>query len=202
MPDLVLDPNYLRNDIPCVAFYPHIITGMLRMLLTQHFSSPSNLWLLRDNPRSALATMVWRPDNDTGIIIESAGKFSPEVANSKPAVFIKRERFQKQKIAIGDRFIQRNVDGVSGDYSQLWIGVHILNCMYTDFAVTELLAGEVFTELTRLTPIIIHETGLVKFEVVEMGGANRLDENREIFFIPITVQYALTTPFTIAKIEQ
>jgi hypothetical protein len=74
--------------------------------------------------------------------------------------------------------------------------------MYTDFAVTELLAGEVFTELTRLTPIIIHETGMVKFEVVEMGGANRLDENREIFFIPITVQYALTTPFTIAKTEQ
>jgi hypothetical protein len=72
---------------------PHVMTGFLRQLLIGHFSDPQNI----EEPRIRRHVQeigTWQPSqnglNSGGILIESITRWTPNMADKRPAVLIKR----------------------------------------------------------------------------------------------------------------
>jgi hypothetical protein len=80
-----------------MGWRPLMITGLLRNLLTRHFSDPLQV----EEPD--LRHLVWREDVRTGILIESVGRWRGELVEKRPAVIIKKHARQNIRIGIGDK---------------------------------------------------------------------------------------------------
>lgn len=165
---------------------PLIMTGVFRDLLTSHFASPNSI------EEADLRELIWRDDPTTSILIESIWRWQPQTTGHRPAVIIKRNRYDNRRVAIGDNRYQLPPADKSGDphYWTLWVGSHTLFCLGGSGAQVELLASEVQRELTEFGPEIRQAIGLMRFEITEIGAISLLAESEDTFVVPITAGYA------------
>jgi hypothetical protein len=170
---------------------PHVVTGVLRQLLIAHFADANNIedTLLR---QKFLDSGAWKIDenglNDTGILIESITRWTPNSANKRPAILIKRNSWEWQKLAIGDLTGQDYSTG-SKSYTGLWQGSHSLYCIAAWGLETELLATEVVRFLTHFSPWIREQMDFKRFMVTEVGGVGEVKEVVQGYAVPVTVSY-------------
>lgn len=167
---------------------PMVVTGWLKLWLEQHFSETNSL---EDKDQTGPAQrFVWRPDENTGLVIENITRWAPRLTESRPAIIIKRNKWSRARAGIGNRWMNVTDPLGSAYYENLWQGSHSLFCIANDGAEAEILATEVFRELNQFSPIVRHVLNLLRFEVAEVGEPVLLEEARENFVVPVTVVYA------------
>jgi hypothetical protein len=171
-------------------------------LLRDHFSKASNLEFNGANyldETLELENYVWNEDNrDTRIKIESVWDYVLEDLQRRPALYVKRNKIQTQKSAIGDGFTAApntdghgNVRNVPGRYqTRAILGSHTIFCVGGTGAEAELIGWEVFNHLHQFAQVIREEFRFHRFIVPEVGEVGLLEEFDDHFVVPVVVAYA------------
>jgi hypothetical protein len=170
---------------------PHVMTGLLRQLLIQHFVDPNNI----EEPKlrqKFLEVGGWKQNenglNDGGILIESITRWLPNDEDKRPAVLIKRNDWAWQRVGIGDKAGSDYTVG-STNYLGLWEGSHTLYCLSLTGLETELLAIEVVKFLQHFGPWIREQMDLKRFMITQVGGVGEIKEVVQGYAVPVTVSY-------------
>lgn len=195
-------PETRVNKVSALCSYgkrPHVMTGLLRQLLLQHFADPENL----EEPRlrRQLETLgSWKPSdnglNQGGILIESITRWQPATADKRPAILIKRNTWQWQRQGIGDRESTNHYEG-STNYMGFWEGSHTLFCLCPSGAEAEFLSTEVVRFLHEFAPWIRDQMNLHRFLVAEIGGVSEVQEVLQGYAVPVTVAYVAEEAWTL-----
>jgi hypothetical protein len=171
---------------------PHAMTGFLRQLLLDHFVDPNNI----EDPRIRRRLEdvgAWRPsengENVSGIIIESHTKWQPNTSMQRQSLVIKRDRWQWQRVGIGDFADEDSRDGFMY-YRGFWQGSHTVLAIAGNGAEAELLGTEVMRFLLRYGAIIVAEMGLHRFIPIGMDTLHKVKEVADHYAVPVTVAYA------------
>ena len=183
-PKKTLDCSNLKLSSLCqLGWQPLLITGLLRDILIQHFSTAANF------PEVDLRRYVWQDSPKTGILIESVFKYEPEIVEKRPAILIKRNAYQ------GNRLVHNDLAGLTErngqeTYVYQWVGSHTLFCIQGTDAAAEILSTEVQKHLNNFAPVIRKYLGLDRFAVLEVGAVSELEEAQENYVVPVTVGWA------------
>ncbi|MCA9362064.1 hypothetical protein KC906_01695 [Candidatus Kaiserbacteria bacterium] len=160
------------------------MTGVFRDILMRHFADPD----LIEEPD--LRKLIWKPGQDTGILLESSTRWRPELTQFRPGVILKRNAYANVRKGIDDRR-QGPADILGNDHHvTYWTGSHTLFCIARTGAQVELLGSEVQRELTQFGPAMREVLALLKFRVTELGAIAKLEESQENWVVPVTVGYA------------
>ena len=179
---------------------PLVMTGALLWILRRHFAT-ANYIVDPD-----LSKFLWTPDSTTSqLMIEPVTKWHgapTQTLQSRPAVLVKRNTYSRIKLGIGDRHMSGgkpvvdNLDEVGDNavdagvkFEVIIAGSHTVFCIGNTGAEAEAVGTEVFFELLEFTPLIRRDLGLNKFQVMEIGGLNKLEESNEHWVVPVTVTY-------------
>lgn len=170
---------------------PHVMTGLLRQLLVDHFADIQNI----EDPkvRRQIETLgAWQPVenglNQPGILIESITRWNPNNADKRPAVLIKRNDWRWMRQTIGDKAGENPYTG-STSYMGFWEGSHTLYCLAQNGAETEFLTTEVVRFLVTFSPLIRDQMDLMRFLVSSVGGIGEVQEVIQGYAVPVTVSY-------------
>lgn len=170
---------------------PHIMTGLIRQLLMQHFADPNNIEEIKLRQKF-MESGAWKADENglmnSGILIESITRWTPNNADTRPAILIKRNSWKWQKIGIGDSAGVNVFEGTH-KYTGLWEGSHTLYCLSAIGLETELLAMEVVKFLLHFSPWIREQMDLKRFLIAEVGGVGEVQEVVQGYAVPVTVAY-------------
>lgn len=171
-----------------------VMTGAIRQILIQHFADVTNIL------SASLRNNVWTANEETGILIESATRWVPTLAEKRPAIIIKRNALRSVRLGIGNQMQGfRNLDGFSR-YEKMKQCSHTCFCVANEGAEAEELGQEVYEELDHFGPLIRCELGLLRFEAVDVGTIVELEEfGRENFAVPVTVAYAYSDTWTLRQ---
>lgn len=163
-----------------MGWRPLMITGLLRDVLLRHFAGPVE--------ESDLRHLVWRPDERTGILIESIYRWRGDAVGKRPAVIIKPNGRRNLRLTIADK-AGATEQGFQ-KFRTWWVGTHTVFCIHGKGAATDILATEVQRQLTQFANVLVTYLNLETFRVTDLGGIAELEEDRESFVIPITVAWA------------
>ena len=170
---------------------PHVMTGLLRQLLVDHFADVQNI----EDPkvRRQIETLgAWQPVenglNQSSILIESITRWNPNNADKRPAVLIKRNDWRWMRQTIGDKAGENPYTG-STSYMGFWEGSHTLYCLAQNGAETEFLTTEVVRFLVTFSPLIRDQMDLMRFLVSSVGGIGEVQEVIQWYAVPVTVSY-------------
>lgn len=169
-----------------------LITGLIRSLLIGGFSDPSQIL----DP--VLRSYIWKPGDDTGVLIESAHRFDAASLNKRPAVIVKPNAAKYSRVTIGD---QAGQDAVGNrHYVKWWRGSHTVFCLHGNGASAEALSVEVERLLTENGPLIVQHLGLDVFQTVDLGDIGELEESTENSAVPVTVAWAFKSAWSLKQI--
>lgn len=195
-------PENRVNKVSSLCSYgmrPHLMTGLLRQLLLQHFVDPENI----EEPRvrRQLETLgAWKPSdnglNQGGILIESITRWQPATADKRPAILIKRNAWRWMRQAIGDKAGANTYEGTTS-YAGMWEGSHTLFCLCPSGAETEFLSTEVVRFLMQFAPWIRDQMDLHRFMVSEIGGVSEVQEVLQGYAVPVTIAYMAEEAWTL-----
>jgi hypothetical protein len=168
---------------PCsFGLTPILMTGFLIQWIGDHFSRRQNI----EHPE--LRDVLWRANTRNGILIASITDWKPAAVENRPAVIVKRNAWQPERLAIDDRLTPSG-DGYE-HYCMLMRGSHTIFCLAGEGGEVEVLGAEVFRELLTFCSIIRRTLDLKRFSVSELGPVHELQEATENYAVPITVAYA------------
>lgn len=204
----------------CTTGHPaNVLTGILLNLLREHFANADNLEYNGQNefttaegtkPLNQLQSKLWTPNNTTtGIQIQSVWDYNSQDIQRRPALYVKRNALQTQRLGINDGFTVNSkrdpktgkVLAVQGEYKSLMIlGSHTVFCVGSTGAEAELYGMEVFSHLVGFAQLIREEMNFNRFMVMECGEVAILDEFEEHFVVPIVVAYAFGWSWRINKV--
>jgi hypothetical protein len=177
---------------PCsFGLTPILMTGFLIQWLGEHFSRRQNV----EHPE--LRDVLWRANTRDGILIASITDWDPAAVEQRPAVIIKRNAWQPERLAIDDR-LTPSPDGYE-HYCVLMRGSHTIFCLAGEGGEVEILGAEVFRELLGFCSVIRRTLDLTRFGVSELGPVHELQESTENYAVPITVAYASTLTWSIEQ---
>jgi hypothetical protein len=180
-------PQFLGTTLSSICALlprPLVMTGLFRDWMIRHFADPA---VIED---SSLRRLIWKPGQETAILIESIHRWRPELTEKRPAVLVKRNAYSNLRVGVGDRRQGPPADGY-GDphYATYWVGSHTLFCLGGTGAEAELLSTEVQRELTEFGPFVARSVGLMRWQVLEIGQVQQVEEATENFVVPVTVGY-------------
>jgi hypothetical protein len=168
---------------PCsFGLTPILMTGFLLQWLGDHFATRENI----EHPE--LRDILWRANTRNGILIASITDWKPQAVEKRPAVIIKRNAWQPERLAIDDRLTPM-ADGFEHYYT-IMRGSHTIFCLAGEGGEVEILGAEVFRELLGFGSLIRRTLGLKRFTVSELGPVSELQESTENYAVPVTVAYA------------
>lgn len=200
--DIVGGPGFPEDSLPenrvpkvsalcSYGMRPHVMTGFLRQLLIGHFADLNNI----EDPRVRRHMEVvggWQPEdngaNQAGILIESITRWTPNTADKRPAVLIKRNQWEWSSRVIGDKAVENIYTGETS-YSGFWEGSHTLFCLSQNGAEAEFLSTEVVKFLILFSPMIRQQMDFFKFYVAQVGGVGEVQEVTQGYAVPVTVAY-------------
>jgi len=184
--------NHTIKDSICqLGMRPLILTGALRHVLIHLFSDDSQI----EEPD--LRSKIWRPGQDTSILIESVNRWTGDLVEFRPAILFKRNAMRNVRYGIGDR-IATTADGFDA-YNTFWVGSHTVFCIAGSAASAELLATEVQRGLLQFGPAISAQLQLVKFHITEVGAPAEIEESKENFAIPISIGWCYQETWELTR---
>lgn len=182
-----ISPSTLCN----MGWRPIMLTGMIRNLMTAHFKDQSQI------EDADLRHLVWRPDERTGILIESIHRWRGTIVEKRPAVVVKLNARQNIRLGIQDKVGTDEQGNIN--YQTFWVGSHTLFCIHGSGASAEILATEVQRELTQWHPVIVNSLKLYQWQVTEVGAISEIEEAKETFVIPVTVAWTYTEMWKVSQ---
>jgi hypothetical protein len=179
---------------------PHLMTGILRKFLIQHFIDRNNQEqpAFRQEGTAPPNDYLWRASDSTGILIESITRWKPNTVEKRPAIILKRNAWTVERRGIND--LMQGIPAIDAldRYATYMVGSHTLFCIAGEAAEVELLVAEVYRWLISFGPIIRQYIDLHRFVTVSVDSVFILDdEATENFVCPITVAYAHEERWTI-----
>ena len=184
----------------------NVLTGVFVRLLREHFSDPRNLEFNGVNESvSELENYLWAGDakgntdaEKTRIQIDAVWKYNAADIQNRPALYVKRNGFQTQRLAIREgmtvgakRDANGKVEAVRGEFKTIAVlGSHTIFCIGGSGAEAELLGMEVFNHLVGFSQVLREDLKLHRFMVNEVGELAVLDEHVEHFVVPVVCAYA------------
>lgn len=178
------------------------MTGIFQKLMQEHFSRPENILYTGDieTGKEQLESYIWTSNPETSKIkIQSVYSYDARDIDRKPAVYIKRNKWQTQRTAIGDGGTPQVTRGPDGKitaihgrkYTRAIIGSHTLFCIAKTAQAAELLGTEVFDYMMSFAPVMQEDLRLHRLEVTDIEGVAQLEENTELFVVPVVIAYIL-----------
>lgn len=183
----------LLSNWCAIAPRPHLMTGFLREWFAYHFSDPHNI------EHADLRYALWSAMPNTKILVESITKWDPASVQRRPAIIIKRNAWQVQRVGIDDRLQGAVSLNGTRNYVTYVTGSHTLFCLAGKGAEAEILAAEVFHDMMKYGPVIRQELDLMRFAAVGVGEQFELEEARENYAVPVTVTYAAEERWSIVQ---
>jgi hypothetical protein len=168
---------------------PHLMTGYLRHILGEHFANRENI----EEP--ALQDLLWRARGVGNILIESVTRWKPQELALRPAVIVKRNDWEAERLFPDDRYGSTP----EGDpiFLNLMHGSHTLFCIAKAGEEAEILAGEVLNEIAGFGHLIRRMLNLIRFVPMGFGQIFELEEATENYAVPVNVAYAHQNSWTI-----
>ena len=177
--------GYMYSSVCATQPRRLIVTGVFIDIMRQHFADPALL------DEAHLQNLVWRPDDTTGILIESVTKWVPRLTEKRPAIIVKPNSMTNVRLGLNDQRQGPPVDAQGNKhFSTFWTGSHTLFAIGNSGAQAEILASEIQRQLTGFADEIRRSIGLQQFRVLELGPISELEEAIETFTVPVTVGYA------------
>jgi hypothetical protein len=178
------------------------MTGIFRIWMMGHFMGPPGFRPETTPPNvesgdPTFQKMLWQVDETTGIAIESATRWVPELTEKRPGIIIKRNGFQRSKLVIGDKTIMAPDNSGNYYYVNAWQGAHTLFCIANKGAEVELLAAEVYREINQFSQLVRAQLDILRLEVRQVGDLMILEEARQNWTVPVVVSYAWTENWTL-----
>ncbi len=161
---------------------PQLLTGFFINYLQQHFASQD--WI----EAHELRDLIWRPGEDTSILIESIYRWDPRKTGKRPGVVVKRNAMNQQAYGIGC-YVGQDQQG-NENFTTFWVGSHTLFCLAGEAAEAEWLAIEVQREILQMSPVLAQELSLMKLDVVQVGECSEIEESSENYVVPVVVTWA------------
>lgn len=189
------------SALSCTQHIPNLLTGVILRLAQEHFANAANLAYTIDfDGVKGLENYIWTKDpKTTGIQIEPVTKWDPTDVQRRPAIYIKRNKWETHKLAINDGLSTAVIPSISGKgagnirgekHARGVIGSHTLFTVAKEGAEAELIAAEVFDYFMSFAPILRQEFNLLKFEVLELEDIKPVKEHQEMWVVPVVVAYA------------
>jgi hypothetical protein len=172
---------------------PLLITGFFRDFLVQQWSSAENIV----NPK--LRKHLWSETPSSGILIESALRFRPDMVGKRPAIFIKRNSFQTKPLGIGGglshgtgQAMYPTQKGAHNNYTVAVTGSHTMFCVNALGDATDTFATEVSTHVLEMCPALLRTMSLYDCTLAEVGAVQKLQEQGDAtnYVVPITVAWS------------
>jgi hypothetical protein len=138
-----------------------------------------------------LADKVWIDTAETPIIIGSLAEYNPEQANNRPAILVARLAQQPA----GEKGIDhRRMGGCGpGDAAvirhMMWSGAHVIHCIGGREGEGELLASEVWSEITGFLNLVAPRICLIRAECNGVAPRTLMEEHKETWTSPIGIAY-------------
>lgn len=172
-----------------------LITGLIRNVLMNHFSSP------RYVEAPDLKHLLWRDTDASDIMIESVHRWNPAMSEKRPAIIVKRNDVENRRLGVGDLRQGQPADKYGHPhYVTCWVGSHTAFCIAPTGAQAEILGTEVQRELTEFGPVIQSSiNGMLRFNVLRRSGLAKLEEARENWVVAVTIGYAYEERWIIRK---
>ena len=174
--------DWIADAIRNFGMQPWLLTGVLRNHFINHFASELSI------EQKDLRHLLWRDAPETGILIESTHRWTPEMTDKRPGLLISRNTFRQLKLTIGSKSVldRRGFQ----HYTCLKVGSHTVFCVAKSGTACEILAAEVDRELTQFGPEISRRLRLKRFQVLEVGPVSLLEEAQQHFAVSVTVASA------------
>jgi hypothetical protein len=179
------------SDLCSAGWRRLLMTGLLRELLTQHFSSAESI------EQIPLKDKLWTPNPDTKILIESVFRWRPQVTGKRAAVLIKAGDLKSERVGIGNR--NENTAEGNIQYTKTATGNHTLLCIAGEEPEAEILALEVFNFLKSYAQILRQWLNLLRLDVDGLGAPTLIAEHDEMVAVPIPVQYGWEDSWKIVQ---
>ena len=202
--DSPINPTHGRAELQDLKAY------ILKLAII-HFSDARHI------RNAALKSFVYRrpsPDaapttlDPNSIVITTRGKFDPATTGIRPALVLKRGKTNYSRSLTFSGAVQgdlplRGTPGVNPTYDATAGGAQYqydgqmeftFYCLHTEEAAAEILGDEVQQMLLGFRHLVMQEKGLNEFMPGEAGEAGPLEEYKEIWAVPVTIniQFNLT----------
>lgn len=168
-----------------------MITGLLKDLLSKHFSDPLRI----EEPD--LRNLVWQEGVRTGMLIESIGRWRDDLVEKRPALIIKPNGRKNIRVGIADR-AGATIEGFEL-FQTFWAGSHTVFSLATSLAACEILATEAQRQLTQFHSRMIGYLNLYAWQVVEVGAPFEVEEATETIAMPINVSWVYDEHWQVAQ---
>ena len=168
------------SDLCAAGWRRFLMTGALRVLLTDHFASG-----LFQFP--TLNNRVWTKLPSSPIMIESVFKWQPTDTDKRPAVLIKAGEWKLNKIAIDN--LQYTDKTGNPLYTKVAEGSHVIRCVSKEEGEVETLAAEVGLYLTHFSSVFRSTCNLLRFEVVGMSAPTLVEQHQEQILVDVAIHY-------------
>lgn len=178
----VIENELEGSDFCTLGWSPYLVTGLLRQLLIYHFSDPQRI----EHP--LLKKFLWDDSENSPILIETVYRWRPDQSGKRPALLVRREAFQNQRLSIADALHGRPTVYGQSQFSTLWTGSLSVLCISREGTQCEILASEVQRFLTETAAEIISRTGLLRFRPLGLSGLAQLREYAENYVVSVSIE--------------
>jgi len=177
------DTNYLRKT-------PLVVTGIILTALKKHFMLEDDLRYSEDNV-------------DTKITIEPSFRWTPEACQNRPGVYVKRNAVSigNPRAGMDDLYSYDNLLS-ERTYAFFMDIPFTIYCISKNPGITETIAYTCFEALTVLGPVIKKDFEFNKFIVNQIGAISQIEENKELYLIPLNLDILLNETWTLRQDAQ
>lgn len=196
-PENTSPENHLRiePDLFSQPFYrSYLLTGIYLQTLMAHFSDPDNI---EDAVvREKIVRNPYRPDQQTGILIQTVSDWRPETEEKRPAVLVNRGGVDVTRRGLGDR---HSTDFITGkeEFSVELAGSHVLFAICRTSAEADRLGFEVGRLLLAVKDLLGERLNLSTLQVLSIGEAMQVEESNDHYAAPIVIAYHLVESFAL-----
>lgn len=165
------------------------ITGMFRQLLCQHFGDEQNVEELK--LRTKLGNVgPWRNGDDSGMLIETNSRWTPNSEEQRPAIIIKPNAWRWKRETIGG-FAGEDEETGADNMMGFWYGSHTLFALTQKGAETEILAAEISRLLEHYQATLVQDFELHRAVPLELGEPGLVKESASHWGVAVSIAYVL-----------
>jgi hypothetical protein len=165
-------------------------TGLSRIILE----------VLRDQFKTNSKHFIYKePATTDSLAIENSTAYTRGMVGMRPGIFIKRGPVLFNKIAIGDKSMGGHRSDGTVEYQLELTGSHTIFCLSRTEGECEKLGEEASDVLIAFKPVIRRTFDFHRFEVASIGELGILEEESEIFAVPILVNYHFSSEWQLKQ---
>ena len=171
---------------------PLLLTGILVSAVRDQFSQADNI------VSAELKPLIWTASPETTRLnIEPVTKWDPRNLELRPAIYVKRNGTQVERISIGDKLHGRSLIDRNQGYAVILVSSYTFFCVARAGGEAEALGTEVLLRMVEFGPAIRSDVGLKRFVIVELGGVKKLEEAKDHWVVPVVVACSYEHQWTL-----